>query len=497
MKSEHGCLRMRFPTSGGIHRDYPLGMRAPWSSILLFTVACLPDNPIVDDGDGESSETDGELVESGLLGCPSDSACTLVVVSQTIDDRVELFEAVGPGPTYRGAIDLDLKPNPNGDISGEFLDEPYGLAWDGSALHVLVGHYPSRDVGSLLSFPAAELAAIESGTMLPHTDWFAGGEVTGLGVRLTTLARTEPQSMIEHPSGALLIAVFANDLMLPDAMWQAPSELLALGPFSGDANPEPRVAMPGCAGAWNVVALDEDTDAVALACDGDERVAILDTAALGEDGSGSASPRCVGEIPFSDKRVRYLAPDGLGGVVVGEHPPIVSADEDARLWWFDGDCELRGFSPFEGPLSWHLRELEWLPSVSPRWLLAQAEGEVGSVVILGGDVDSGEITECGRLDELASAGVWTASGGSEPLRPHTLALAQDGHGLALTAAPADYANAEPGYAGVWWIELDYADEPCDATVLEAVELSAAAPPVDPLVPATWRRAPDVVTLIEL
>jgi hypothetical protein len=463
---------------------------------MLLAASCLPDNPIVEDGGTETGESGGEVVETGLLGCPSDGECTIVVVSETIDDRVELFTAAGSGPVYRGAIDLDLKPNPNGDISGEYLDEPYGLAWDGASLHVLVGHYPNRDVGSLLSFPAAGLAEVEAGATVPLADWFVGGVATGLGVRMTALERTEPLSMLVHgPSGSLLIAVFANDLMLPDAMWQTPSELLALGPWSGDAEVEPRVAMPGCAGAWNIVGLDEYADAVALACDGDERVAILDVAH--ESQGANASPRCVGEIPFSDKRVRYLAPDGLGGVVLGENPPIISASEDARLWWFDGNCEVRGFSPFEAALSWNLRELERIPADSPRWLLAQAEGDMGNVVVLSGDPSTGMISECGRLDGLATAGVWTAEGGSEPLRPHALALSSDGRGLAIAAAPADYANAGPGYASVWWTPLDYADDPCDAVVVDPVELTASAPAVDPLLPATWRRAPDVITLIEL
>lgn len=475
-------------------------LRTTWSSVLLLlAAACLPENPILEeegDGASETSETGGEVVETGLLGCPTDSECMIVAVSQTIDDRVELFTAAGPGPVYRGALDLDLKPNPGGDISGEYLDEPYGLAWDGASLHVLLGHFPSRAFGSLLSFPAAELADVEAGGTVPLADWFVGGQATGLGVRLTELGRTEPLSMLVHvQSGSLLIAVFANDLLLPDAMWQTPSELLALGPWSGDVQIEPRVAMPGCAGAWNVIALDEDADAVALACDGDERVAILDVTSESE--GAVASPRCVGEIPFSDKRVRYLAPDGLGGVVVGEQPPIVSASEDSRLWWFDGDCQVRGFSAFEAALSWQLRALERIPADSPRWLLAQAEGDQGNVVVLAGDESSGDITECGRLDGLASAGVWTADGGSEPLRPHALALSSDGRGLAIAAGPADYANAEPGYGSVWWTALDYADDPCDAVAMDLVELSAASPAVDTLVPKTWRRAPDVLTLIEL
>lgn len=465
-------------------------------TVLLAVTACLPDNPSLDagetDGTGETGST-GEVVAAGLLGCPSGEACTILAVSQTLDDRVDLFTAAGGGPRYRGALDLDLKPNVDGDISGSSLDEPYGLAWDGADLHVLVGHYPSREVGSLLSFPAAGLVDYEAGALVGVDDWFSGGEAIGLGVRVTALSRTEPLSMLLHPgSGELLIAVFANDLMVPDGMWTTPSELLALTPGATSGPADVRVADPGCAGAWSITALDADADAVALACDGDERVAILDTSAV------DPTPTCVAQIPFMDKRVRYLAADGLGGVVIGEHPPIVSSSEDARLWWFDGDCQLRGFSLLEGDSSWILRALELVPgSTQPRWLLARADGDLRGVVVLAGDSGAGTITQCGRLDALDEAGVWTAVGGTEPLRPHALALDSEGTGLAIAAGPANYANAGPGYASVWWTQLDFSDDPCDAVALDPIELSAAAPAVDPQVPQTWSRAPDVLHLIEV
>ena len=37
----------------------------------------------------------------------------------------------------------------------------------------------------------------------------------------------------------------------------------------------------------------------------------------------------------------------------------------------------------------------------------------------------------------------------------------------------------------------------DAIAVDPIELGASAPAVDPQVPKTWRRAPDVITLIEL
>jgi hypothetical protein len=467
---------------------------------LLAIAGCLPDNPVTDEAEvgGETGgEAGGEArVESGPLGCPSAESCTIVAVSQTVDDRVELFSARGNGPTYRGALDLDLKPNPGGDISGEQLDEPYGLAWDGRDLHVLLGHYPNRELGSLLSFPAAGLAGVAPGSLVENGEWFTEAAGLGLGVRLSPLARTEPLSLVVHPSsGSLLIAVFGNDLLLPDSAWTVGSELLAVDPSQLGPAPSIGVTELDCAGAWSVVALDDEVDAVALACDGDEAVVIVDTQA------GVPAPRCVADIPFSDKRVRYLAPDGLGGVIVGEHPRIVSASEDARIWWFDGACKLRGFSVLDGAISWELRELALIPpspsALGPRWLLARADGDERGVVILAGDPGQGTVTPCGRIAALDQAGAWTAKGGVSPLRPHALALTRAGQGLAVGVGPAAYDNAGPGYGTLWWVELEAEDEACALTGVSAVELSAAAPAVDPGLPQTWWRAPDVVEIIEL
>ncbi len=461
---------------------------------LSLSLACLPDNPTLDDDgeSGETGETGGELerVEDGLLGCPAGEACTIVAVSQTIDDRVELYTGAGPGPRYRGALDLDLKPNPGGDISGELLDEPYGLAWDGLALHVLVGHYPTRELGSLLSFPIASLEFYELGATVPSGDWFLGNTDTQPPIRLAPLDRTEPLSLIARPDGALLVSVFANDLMLPDGAWTVASELLAVTYDFGPNQTQVDALALDCAGAWSIVALDDDADAVALACDGDEALAIVDVDPLAQ--------RCVADVLFSDKRVRYLAPDGLGGVIVGEHPAIASANEDARIWWFDGDCQTRGFTVLDAAVSWELRELVAIPSeLGPRWLLARADGDERGVLILAGDPAAGTVEVCGRVAGLDAAGAWTASGGASPLRPHALALTRDGLGLAVGVGPATYDNAGPGYGAVWWVSFDDAEDPCDRVAVETVELSAEAPAVDPMLPQTWRRAPDVVELIEV
>ncbi|HLT35798.1 MAG TPA: hypothetical protein VK034_05920, partial [Enhygromyxa sp.] len=63
--------------------------------------------------------------------------------------------------------------------------------------------------------------------------------------------------------------------------------------------------------------------------------------------------------------------------------------------------------------------------------------------------------------------------------------------------PATYDNAGPGYGSVWWVELDDAEDACDRAALEVVELTSSAPAVDPQLPQTWRRAPDVIEIIEV
>lgn len=453
----------------------------------LLAGGCLPGNPSLDD-EATSSESESESetgeppVEEGLLGCPAGEACTLVIVSQTIDDRVEVYAAAGPGPTYRGAIDVDLKPNTGGNIAGELLDEPYGLAFADQTLHVLLGHYPTRNEGSLVSLPAAALLDVGAGELVPPITWMAGAS-------LLPLERLEPLSIVAR-GDSLHVGVFANDLFVPESQWTNQSSLLTIDPGAGTIDP---LALD-CAGAWTLARLDDAGDRLALACDGDEQVVIVEAAQPG----GPLAPACTAAIPFTGKRVRYLAADGMGGVLVGEHPPLPSTDESARLWWFDGACDLRGFTTLEDTISWELHQLAALPSeLGPRWLLARGDGEQRGVVVVAGDVASGEATQCGRLQALDDEGAWLAAGGSEPLRPHALATASSGRQLAIGAGPSNYGDAAPGYGKVLWVELDDTDDPCEAGVASFTELSASAPAVDAMVPQTWRRAPDVVLVVEV
>ena len=464
--------------------------------LALALAACLPDNPSLDEGTAESGESGdtgetGGTIAEGLFGCPAGERCTLVIVSQTIDDRVEVYSAAGPGPRYRGAIDVDLKPNPGGNIAGSNLDEPYGLAFVGQTLNLLLGHYPAREQGSLVSFPATSLSAWGNGELIPTSAWFEAGATTN-EVTMVPLERLEPLSLLAR-GDRLHVGVFANDLFVPEALWTNPSELLELVP-TPDGSPTIESTALGCAGAWSFAVLDEVGDRVAFACDGDEQMVLF----AAESPGGKLVPECSGDIPFSSKRVRYLAADGGGGALVAEQPAIVSNTESSRLWWFAADCALRGFTELEGATSWDLRQLAALPSdVGPRWLLARADTDERGVLVLAGDPSSGSVSVCGRLDALDDEGAWLAAGGAEPLQPHALAVDSEGRNVAIGVGPASYSDAAPGWGTVLWVELDDADDPCDASVSSWTELSASAPGVDAMVPQTWRRAPDIVIIAEL
>lgn len=467
-------------------------------------------------GDSAGEGGDEAGVASGLLGCSEDGAeCTVVVVSQILDDRVEFYGARGPGSGYRGALDVDLKPNPGGDIVGDRLDEPYGLAWDGQRLHVLLSHYPEVEAGSLLSVHAEALAEVGPG------EPFDVGAALGLTspdadperVRLTELDRVEPLSLATHPSDdalgeVLLVGVFANSLFVPESVWVNPSALLTVSTldFGDPAEPVQIESTPvGCAGAWTMAALSEER--VALACDGDEALAILDVT---EARTGAAAaPHCSTALGFSGKRVRYLAPDGLGGVLVAESPIVASDVEQSRLWWYDGDCQLRGFTTFDDGERWPLGELRALPSelaAGPRWLMIRRDHEQRGVYALRGDPGAGSVEVCGQVSALDAASAWAPAAAdpeAQTLEPRALALRTDGSAFALSTAPRDTLSDAAGFGGLWWVELDPSTgapaDPCslDLGAAAVTDLGASAPSTDPELPQTWRRAPDVLTIVEL
>jgi len=447
----------------------------------------------------DTSDTGFVLPTEGPLGCPANEACTLVVVAQAFDDRLEIFAPRGPGPSYRGAIDLDLKPNLMGDNSGDLLDEPYGITIDAAGLSVLVGHYPARDRGSLVVFPHEFLAAQPAGATVPQTAFFDGAMFLP-PVRAIDLAAEEAIFILTHPSGRQLVGVFANDLFTPEFEWTAAGELFVVDPVTGEVGRRSLGAIGAgdgagsCVGAWSLVALDAAMDRVALACDGDEGAVVLDTSAVGEGTVAEAAAAidgCVANLPFPDKRVRSIAPDGLGGFVLAENPPIATFDP-GRLWRFDGACNPLGV-PGEIPGElWEVRDIVALPSdVGARWLMATGRTDGRGVhVVRDGEVGA-EI--CATLDDLDPW--WTGSDGSD-VHPHALALDRRGTAVAIGAGPPDAADAAAGYGRVLWVELEPGD-PCESSpVGTVVDLVDAAPPVADDDPSTWRRAPNVVVVTE-
>ncbi|MBX7080240.1 MAG: hypothetical protein K1X88_13680 [Nannocystaceae bacterium] len=470
-----------------------------WASTLAPTLA-LAGCPGDDAGSGGSDSaseggtadtTGGDAPSSGLLACAAGESCTLVLVAQALDDRVEVYTARGPGERYRGAIDLDLKPNPMGDNSGDFLDEPYGMTIDDSGLSLLLGHYPQRHAGSLLHFPHAFLAAQPDGGTIAASTFFADGSFVA-PVQGIALDEEEPIFVVTHPSGRLIVGVFDNDLFQLESAWTNPGQLAIVDPATGEVAKRPLTELGGmgCAGAWSLVWLDDAHTRLGVGCDGDEGAALLDVSGLGEGTVAQAAAAidgCIANVPFSDKRVRYLAPDGAGGIVIAESTPQATG-EDGRLYRFDADCNALGAPGTIAAQYWEAREIVRLPHADGnRWLLATGRTE-GHLHVVRDGMTGAEI--CSTLDELDP--YWTGDDGV-PVHPFALALDRAGHGLAIGAGPIDPPDDMPGSGRVLWLELDGSVDPCDASpITDTIDLSAAAPAVAADDPATWRRGPNVV-----
>lgn len=417
------------------------------------------------------------------------------MVSQTFDDRVDVYEvplADAADARWRGSLGLDLDPNAGGDISGDKLDEPLDLAAGVGRLEVLVGHYPSREAGSLLRFDDDALRALPAGEVIETATWWRSGDPIA-GASLVPLGVREPVTMLSLEAGRRIVGVFNNDLFEPESNWDGPAGLLIVDDDGriGEVDVTQRLG-GACRGGWGLTRLGPGT--IAMACDGDEGVAVLDVSGTSVErapepaAAAAAVTGCFADIAFSEKRVRHLAPDGEGGVVVAESPALATGD-DARIWHFDGACGLVSLGTLPGPEIWDLREMVLVPGTSPpRWLVARGRTSARGIEVLA-EGDDG-IERCGTLPGLDAL----LTGGTEVVDPVSLAVTSDGSGIAVGAGPSDYANAAPGHGRVGWIELDGAD-PCSAET-EVFDLSAAAPAVDPGVPATWSRGPNEIIIVE-
>lgn len=457
------------------------------------------------EGSGSGGDTEGtpptDWPETGLLGCPSGETCTFVLVSETLDDRLEIFAPRGPGAAYRGQLDLDFKPNTcdgcdPGDNGDERLDEPFGSAVMGDQVGVLVGHYPSQTNGSLLGFPASGLADYAEGSTVPVADIFSGGAFVDPFVN--TVLDIEEPLFANTPDGRFLISAFDNNLFAPETTWTNPGALMLTSPAGGAVD---RWTLTGlengeCHGAAQMVMV---TDTVAaVACDGNEGVAFVDLAPLQ---AGAGQDVLVGrycDLPATtERRVRYLASDGRGGVLVAESASML-LPENATMWWMSGDCSIQGFAQLDAASTvWGLGQVVTLPGDEPRWLFASGVGHRG---LYGVRAEDGMLTSCGPIEGLDAATTGGADGDG-PLDPLALALTSDGTGLAIGSAPPSAPTAGPGYGKVLWADVDPSQaDPC-ASVSNLVDLTDGAaghaPAVDPADPLTWRRAPVAITLVEV
>ncbi|MBK8261424.1 MAG: hypothetical protein IPK80_08795 [Nannocystis sp.] len=465
---------------------------------LSLSCGCLPTNPIDDTGatsspssTSTSDESSGEP-EGGLFACEGASACTFLIAAQTLDDRLDVYE-LSDTPTLRGRIGVDLKPDPTGlQIDGNLLDEPYGVVLADQALHVLVGHYPATESGSLLTFPLASLVADAIGGVIPASAYFDGaGGFTG-GVGALPLAQQEAIFAVLHPSGRLLVGVFGNDLRALD--WSKPGKLLIVEPAGGAL--EGRIGafdlggldVP-CLGAWGLSAVAGNR--VALACDGSESVALLNLpSGLGASDPASEAAAITGcgakLASGSAWTTRFIAPDGSGAKFLAVQSQILNPP---RLWTIDSACAAVPSAAGVAPGFEELRvfnEVRLLRAASggepASWLLAASDPMAGVYVIRGGASPS----VCGRVDGLDSI----LSAGNAP---YSLAIDEEGAHVAIGAGPPNNPELAEGRGQILWATLDTTKlSECAVSVSSVIDLNAGRFAAG--APETWVRAPNVLTL---
>lgn len=467
------------------------------AAMSVAATACLPDNPAgwlttaatepVTTGDPTTDTGAGP--ETGLFACDSPT-CTLLLVSQTLDDRIDVFDL--DTKTLRGRIALDLKPDPSGQQSGNLLDEPYELVLTATDLIVTVGHYPALDQGSLLRFPRTAFAALPAGDTFATGDYFKNATFSA-GVEELANGRREGIFMLPHPSGRLLVGVFANNLQT--AQWTTPSEILVIDPANFSATPASfdlgALSAP-CIGAWRLTPLDDDMKRIAVACDGSETVAVLTlpddfaTAPITEATAGITG--CGVKLGGSDAwTTQFVAPDGAGGIMAIQ----TQLAEPPALWQLTGDCKPTSLPGGDVPPALQQVRLLRQPVLlrpsgdsAPLWLVASALPDPGVVIVRGGAM----ATMCGRLEGLGLLATANA--------PWALALDASGEHLAIGAGVPNNPELSEGKGQVLWATLDRSKEDsCEITATDVVDLNAGRYKISQ--PETWVRAPNVLVLAEL
>lgn len=425
----------------------------------------------------------------GLFACDA-APCTLVVVSQTLDDRVDVHEVSGETSRLRGRIGLDLKPDPSGQqISGNLLDEPYGLVLTATDLYVAIGHYPDTDRGSLLRFPRTTFDALAPGATFGADQYYAGGKFSA-GVEALLHEREEGIFYLPHPSGRLLIGVFANSLKSAD--FSTPSEVLVVDP--GDLSVDAIGSFdlgsidPPCRGGWRLEALDPQVDNVAVACDGSESIAILH---LPED-LGAATPiAAAGAITACGLNLggagqwttQFVVADGTGGLLAFQS----QLSATPRAWHVSGTCAPLGkptmdVAPAVAQVRL-LREAVRLPGADV-WLIAAGPPSTGVVIARGG----GTPELCGMVTGLELIDDGNAA----------FALAVDAAGthLAIGAGPPANPELAEGRGQVLWATLDASKSAmCEIAASSVLDLNAGL--FQQASPDTWVRAPNVIVVSEI
>lgn len=429
--------------------------------------------------------------EDGLFACAA-PPCTLLLVSQTLDDRIDVYD-VGPSPHLRGRIGTDLKPDPSGaQTMGNLLDEPYGLAFDGTHLWAAIGHYPDTDSGSLLAYPRSAFAGLAPGAVFSEDMYFGAGTFSA-GVQSLPFAREEAIFLLPHPSGRLLIGVFANNLQ--SATWTEPSELLvvdpadltpaALGSFSLDLDTAP------CKGGWKLVALDDAVSRVALACDGSESVAVVtlpdDFADAAPTAAAAGMSACGLNLAASGSiTTQFVAPDGAGGLLAVQS----QITEAPRLWSVTSGCAPAGAPGSDLPAELAqvriVREPVLLRAGSPpMWLVASESPAPGVLIVRGGATPA----ICGQVSGLDT--INTSTNG-----PFALALDAARTHLAIGAGPVSNPPFAEGRGQVLWATLDTSKlDDCEVTASAVVDLTEGS--FASADPRTWVRAPNVLVIAEL
>ena len=461
---------------------------------LALLAACLPENPAATESasgssDGSGGEPTTAGASMGLFACDA-APCTLVVVSQTLDDRIDVHEVSSQTSRLRGRIGLDLKPDPSGQqITGNLLDEPYGLVVTPTDLYVAIGHYPDTDRGSLLRFPRTTFDALAPGATFGADQYYAGGKFSA-GVEALLHEREEGIFYLPHPSGRLLIGVFANSLKSTD--FSTPSEVLVVDP--GDLKVDAIGSFdlgsidPPCRGGWRLEALDPQVDNVAVACDGSESIAILhlpqNLGATTPSAAAAAITACglnLGGV--GQWTTQFVVADGTGGLLAFQSQ--LSATPHA--WHVSGAGAPLGVPAMDvAPAVAQvrlLREAVRLPGADV-WLIAAGPPSSGVVIVRGG----GTPELCGMV-----AGLELIDDGNAPF---ALAVDAAGTHLAIGAGPPANPELSEGRGQVLWATLDTSKSAmCEIAASSVLDLNAGL--FQQASPETWVRAPNVILVSEI